>query len=214
MDVLAADGTVRWTTNVAGAAARSVAIADGVAVVPVQPGALVALDVASGKQMWRAKLAQEGGVGTPVIDRGRVMTATGLDEAAQANRAVVALDLRTGKPDWTWYSPTGERVYAPAVRGDRAYVVSEAGYVLALDVATGTEAWRAPTSGPIEANAATTEDGVIAADNGGSLLALAPGDGSVLWQAPIQGVPYAPVVACGLVLVPSDLGALTAFGAP
>jgi outer membrane protein assembly factor BamB len=206
------DGRPLWTTNVGGEISRSIAVAEGLAVVPVQPGELVALDPESGRERWRSAVASGGGVGTPAADAGLVMTGTGLDSGDPGDRGVIAVDLATGTVAWRWASPDGEVVYTPAVVDRRAYAVSEGGFVVALDATTGGQLWRTEAAGPIEANPAVAEGAVVVADNAGTVLALDQGTGETRWSAPIEGVPYAAVVTCGLVLVPTSLGLLTAFG--
>jgi eukaryotic-like serine/threonine-protein kinase len=209
-----ANGAVDWTVDVAGAVTRSTAIADGTVVVPVEPGSMVALDARSGHELWHTSIAQHGGVGTPTIDSGRVFTASGLGGAPAADRGIVAVDLETGTQLWRWASPTGDRTYTPAMRDRGAFVVSEAGFAVALDPTTGREMWRTDVTGPAEANAVVTGDTVGIADDGGTVSALDAIDGRIRWQVPIVGVPAAPVVTCGFVLVATELGTLTAFSTP
>ncbi len=209
-----ADGSVAWTADVAGQVARSAAIAGRTVVVPVEPGSLVALDARSGDELWRASIAKDGDVGTPSIDAGRVLTASGLDASSAADRAIVAVDFETGAQLWRWASPTGDRIYTPAMRDRGAFVVSEGGFAAALDPATGREMWRTSVAGPAEANPIVAGDVVAIADDGGSVSALDAMDGRIRWQAPIEGVPAAPVATCGFVLVASEFGTLTAFSSP
>lgn len=208
------DGRTVWRTKLDGRIARSPAIGAGVIVVPLEPGELAALDVASGDLLWRTTIASGGGVGTPAIDGGRVVTAAGLDESNASDRAIVALDLRSGALDWRWTSSTGSTVYSPALDGGRGYVVSEGGFAVALDVRTGMELWRSDLGAPAEALAAVAAGSVLVASNRHDLVSLDAETGAAEWHVPITGVPYAPVVSCGWVLVPSNLGTLTVFGAP
>lgn len=60
---------------------------------------------------------------------------------ADARGAVHALDLATGRPQWTAYTG-GRAFYPPAIAGGRAYVGSADGYAYAFDAATGALAWR------------------------------------------------------------------------
>jgi DNA-binding beta-propeller fold protein YncE len=98
------------------------------------------------------------------------------------------------------------------VSGAHAFVTSEDGSVVALDIATGTVGWTAPVDGPVEIVAAIAGTAVYAATNGGSAFALESGTGRELWRSPIRGTPYGPTVAGGLLLVGTDLGELDAIG--
>jgi outer membrane protein assembly factor BamB len=210
-------GRMRWQTRVDGRIARSPAIHDGVVVVPVEPGALLALDVTTGTSLWRTNVAEHGGVGTPTIADGLAMTASGLDAApgvdaaAPSERAIVALDLKSGDVVWRWSSEDQDRVYSPAVASGRAFVVDEGAGVAALDVHTGRELWRISRDAPVEAVAATVGNSVLVVSNGGSAASLDVTTGATDWEVPIRGVPYGPVASCGWVLVPTNLGTLTAL---
>ena len=206
------DGEAIWQASGLGHVNRSLAGDGRMVIVPAEPGRLIALDLSTGDQLWTAALAPDGGVGSPSIGRGLVFTATGLD-GEPGSQAIVAVDIDTGVVRWRWASPTGDPVYSPALGDRMSYSVSEAGFAIALDPRDGHEAWRSKTAGPAEALAAIADDSVLIAGNGSTLAALDASTGRIRWEVPIAGVPYAPVAACGFVLVPSDLGSLTAFGA-
>ena len=76
---------------------------------------------------------------------------------------------------------------------------------------TAMPAAAAAAAAPRPTDPIVPADYVIGSDD---LLSIATEDGSVLWRVPLKGVPYAPVVSCGVVLVPSNLGTLTAYAAP
>ena len=75
---------------------------------------------------------------------------------------VVALDLTTGAPAWTWAG--GDAVVgAPLVSGGTVYVGTTGRHVVALDAATGAETFRADVRGRVKS-------GLVAA--GGRLVVL------------------------------------------
>jgi outer membrane protein assembly factor BamB len=209
-------GVVRWKKLLDGRIARSPSIDAGVVVVPIEPGALVALDLNTGRTLWRTEIAAHGGVGTPTIAGGFVLTASGLDAAAieaaaPSERAIVALDLESGRVVWRWSTQDKDRVYSPAVASGRAFVVDEGGAVTALDPETGRQLWRVSRDAPLEAVPATAGESVLVASNNGAAAALDVTTGRTNWEVSIHGVPYGPVVSCGWVLVPTNLGTLTAL---
>jgi outer membrane protein assembly factor BamB len=175
---------------------------------------VVALSADSGSSKWQTTVAASGGVGSPSLDGGQVFVATGLDDGSPDDRAIAAIDLATGARGWRWRSPEGAFAGTPALYEGTAFVVSEASFVAALDAETGRERWRTTLDAPVEALPAVAGHSLIVAENRSDLLSIATEDGSVLWRVPLKGVPYAPVVSCGVVLVPSNLGTLTAYAAP
>lgn len=207
-------GAPRWTVQLEGRIARTPAVDAGVVVVPIEPGALVTLDADTGRAIWRAHVAVRGGVGTPTIAEGLVLTATGLDTGAAgvaqpSDRAIVAVDLASGQRVWRWATGNDDVVYSPAVSGGRAFVVDEGAGVTALDVHTGREIWHVVRDASLEAVAAVAGDSILVVSNGGSAASLAVATGAADWAVPIHGVPYGPVVSCGWVVVPTNLGGLT-----
>ncbi len=206
------DGGIAWTTENVGRIDRSPAVGSGVVVVPVAAGAVVALDPGTGASRWRAAIGKAG-VGSPAVDGDLVVAAAGIDSTGADAHAVVAVDARTGADRWRWTAST-KPAYTPAVANGLAITVSEDGAVVGLDRSTGVERWREAVDKPVEALAAASGSLAITASNDGELLAFDLATGAVRWRTPSTGVPFAPVVSCGLVLVPTDLGQLTAFGAP
>jgi len=207
------DGTIDWTAHDLGRIDRSAAVARGIVVLPVAAGELVALDAPTGHLRWRTRVGTGEGVGSPALDGDVALSATGLDSGATGAHAVSALDLSTGSTRWVW-ADTKKAAYTPAIANGLAFAVSEDGEIVALDLMTGAERWRVAVDRPVEALAAVSGGLVVTASNDGAVLALDAETGSVIWQVPSHGVPFAPVVSCGLVLVPTDLGQLTAYGAP
>lgn len=207
-----ADGQQRWATTLKGHVTRSPAIAAGLVIVPLDPGQLAALDLGSGGIRWLTKVAGAGSVGTPATDGQVVFAASGLG-AESSQRGVTGLDLATGAVRWRYQSPTGKTVYTPALAGGHAFVVGEDGIVVALEIETGSQLWTYRADEPIEALPAVAGDRLVIAGNHGHLRALDIDDGAEVWGVPIEGVPYAPAVAGGLVIVASDIGTVSAFGA-
>ncbi len=207
-----ADGRQRWTTTLEGHITRSPAIAAGLVIMPLDPGQVAALDLGSGRMRWLTKVADAGSVGTPATDGQVVFAASGLG-AESSQRGVTGLDLATGAVRWRYQSPTGKTVYSPALAGGHAFVVGEDGIVVALEIETGRQLWTHRADEPLEALPAVAGGRVVIAGNHGHLRALDIDDGAEVWGVPIEGVPYAPAVTGGLVLVPSDTGIVSAFGA-
>jgi outer membrane protein assembly factor BamB len=208
----AATGSERWTADAGASVYSSLAIGGGIVVVGTNEGSIVAFGLRDGTVRWKTVVGDAGRVGTPTIAGGRVFASTGLDASVPPSHHIIALDAGMGNALWRYASPTGAAMYTPAVSGTQAFVTSEDGTVVALDVATGTVGWTALVDGPIEIVPAIAGTAVYAASNGGSAFALESATGRELWRSPIRGTPYGPTVAGGLLLLGTDLGELDAVG--
>jgi outer membrane protein assembly factor BamB len=213
--VYAVEGTsghVRWQTTVSGPVTRSIAVDRATAYVPVSGGWLVAIHISDGSILWNQQVGASGEGGTPAVAGDLVFDAVGIEALDPAAMAVVALDAATGASRWRYASPDQAEVYTPAVVAGRAYIVGLDERVVALDATTGSQVWTVTTGAPNEALPAIVDGTVYVATNGGTLQALDAGTGSERWRASIQGVPYAPIVTGGLVLVGTSVGLLYAIG--
>lgn len=206
-------GAITWKTALPAGVTRSVtASADTVYI--GAGGILIALRLSDGTILWQSTIGATGSCGTPTVADGLVFDAANLDGDGSTPVTVVAVDASSGTARWHYTSPAGRPTYTPAVSGDRAYLVSEDGNVVALDAATGAAIWNVRTGAPNEALPALADGLVYVATNGHTLLTLDEQTGAIRWQAPIVGVPYAPVVAQGYVLVATSTGNLYAIGGP
>lgn len=206
-------GSVAWKTALPAGVTRSVtASADTVYV--GAGDALVALRLSDGTIVWQSTVGAIGSCGTPTVAGGLVYDAVNLDGDGSHPVMVVAVDVASGAVRWHYTSPAGRPTYTPAVAGGRAYLVSEDGTVVAVDAATGSTIWSTATGAANEALPALADGLVYVATNGHLLEAVDAGNGTVQWQASIVGVPYAPVVVGGYVLVATSVGTLYAIGGP
>ena len=107
-------------------------VAGGVVYVGSGDGGLHAVDLGSGRRLWRA---DAGGKirSTAIVTADQVIVGTwaGL---------VRAFDRKTGEPRWQ-SGNIGPIVTAPVLIGDRVVVGSRYGVLLSLDVATGARGW-------------------------------------------------------------------------
>lgn len=128
----------------------SPAIADGSVFVGTESG-LLALSLDKGTLLW--KHAMTGGVGesTPTVGRGLVLVG-GLSGELHA------VDVKTGKPAWTYKTET-EIKSSPVVVGDRVLIGSYDANLYALDITKGTLIWKAETDNYIHGTPAVI-DGV------------------------------------------------------
>ncbi len=157
----------------------------------------IAFDAASGRELWRARIAEtyqghggshDGPIATPTVD------ATSLFVVGP-HGDFVALDVATGKERWRHHltrfgadSPAWGFATAPLVVGDRVIVPAtgtKGRGVIAVDCASGALAWATPVgtrasySSPVAATVGGTKQVVVA--TGDRLAGLDPSTGRELW---------------------------------
>lgn len=190
-----------------GSGYAGISVAGGKLVTAFQDGAsdyLVALDPASGEELWRFEMSpaykgidgsHDGPISTPAIADGRVF-------ALGRDGLLAAVDLATGDAIWTTHLVEdlgSETPYygfggSPAVVGDTLVlqIGGAAGSVAGFDVATGAVRWRAvedeiDTQSPIVVDRGDSRQ--VLALGGKRLVGLDPADGTVLWELEHEGEP-------------------------
>src|ERR1700746_1874826 len=165
---------LRLVQGIAIAAGRVFAAAHG-------NGAVVALDLATGRQLWRAKTAAPLSGGTAV--------GAGLVLAGAGDGQLFAFDPATGHNRWK-IRLNGE-VLAPAAISARLIAVRTVdGKLHALSPDDGHELW--VTDQPVPrlslrgtASPVITGDQVVCGFDNGKVLSVSAGDGSVQWEATV-----------------------------
>ncbi|MGQ0430405.1 MAG: outer membrane protein assembly factor BamB [Gammaproteobacteria bacterium] len=144
-------------------------------------GDVKALDLESGRELWRAQtdLAFAGG---PGVGEGLVAVGTNAGEVA-------ALDAGTGALRWR-AAIGGEVLAAPAVAGDKVVVRTVDGRVQGLRAADGSVAWTFEQPVPrltLRGNGAPVVNGdvVLAGFDNGRVAALTLAEGELLWTATV-----------------------------
>ncbi|WP_181705506.1 PQQ-binding-like beta-propeller repeat protein [Chthonobacter rhizosphaerae] len=170
-------------------------------------GELVALDAASGAEVWRSRLTGPAR-GAPTASGGKVFVVT-------RSNSVHAVDAATGKILWTGTtSGSGASLVgaaSPAVGGGLVIVPSSSGEILAFDVATGEQKWGASVGGGARTAAVTgiqdasaspvINDGVVYATGiSGRVIAVRLATGEEIWAKDI-GSAHMPVVSGGAVFL-------------
>jgi len=118
---------------------------------------VVALALASGAELWRARYAFSSGsdAWSMGLDAGSgTLFAPGSPTEVDALRCMFggshlfALDLNTGRTKWTYRFQECTCNVMPAVAGGRLVFSDASGIVYALDAASGAPRWIAPGNGP------------------------------------------------------------------
>jgi outer membrane protein assembly factor BamB len=144
-------------------------------------GDVKALELASGRDLWRAStdLSLSGGPGA----------GEGLVVAGASSGDLVAIDALTGKERWR-AAVGGEVLAAPVVSGGLVIVRTVDGRLRALRTGDGTEAWNYEQQVPrltLRGNGAPVISGdmIIAGFDNGKVIALSLATGELLWTATV-----------------------------
>jgi hypothetical protein len=200
-----------WTANVGGAIQGAMALSGGGALlVPSMSGALVALDVVSGRERWRVK------TGGPVFSTPHADTNTVY--FGSADHHVYAADLSTGAVKWR--AKTGGAVFAgPATAGGVVCIASADTNIYGLDQATGKTLWTTPGGGLFQSRIATDGERFYVGGWDNFFRALDVKTGREVWKNKFGSSFYfapaiaSPAVGGGRVYVSSNDGLLHAMEA-
>lgn len=193
-------GKLKWSyrpTSLGGSSSTHTppAVSGNLVVVPFSmssPGAVVAVSLASGKEVWRAL--------DPAVNA-VVAAARGAAFVFDKNGSLYALDAATGREIWktVLHPRRASCVSAPVVRDDTVYVTGAAeaipgnparpagNYLFALDARTGQERWRYRAEEAYAYNGVCLHQPVVTADTifaaGGShIYAIRRDTGTDLWK--------------------------------
>ncbi len=207
------DGTTLWTHRVEDAVESPMAMAEGRLFVTDSREILYALDVETGKLLWRyQRRAPEfftiKGAGTPVVDGDAIY-------CGFADGTLVAVQIDTGEVMWSRDLTNEEAEFVdvdmPAIiAGDSLYVASYAGGVYALSRRDGATKWRADLAGVAQLN---LYDGLLyAASAQGRVVAIDPVEQQYVWSyryaedLPVELIAHGPYL-----FVSTSQGPLTVF---
>lgn len=204
---LSAGGGKQWRVNLRPEGEKDSALGGGVAVdsgrvfAATGYGTLVALDPASGRQLW-SKPLDAPARGAPTAAGGRIYVVTQTNE-------VMAIDQADGTQLWSYAGiPETAGLLSsanPAVSGDTVVVPFSSGEVMALDASDGTPRWvdavsrsyrTQAVSGLADVSASPVIAGgtVIATGVAGRTIAVSLKSGERLWDQDIGSV-HTPAVA-------------------
>lgn len=151
-------GEVLWTRAVGAPVAHTPAVGAAAAalLVPTTRGALVALDVRTGAERWRAELGQDDRVVPRVATPG---VGEELAVVGATNGRLVAIDVVSGAERWA--RTFDDHVNgAPLVADGRVYLGTTGERMLVLSAATGETLWETTVRGRVK-SAVAGADGVV-----------------------------------------------------
>lgn len=180
------DGRVRWRWRMPPsetAFAQSPAATDGERVyIGAWDRHVYALDVATGREVWRYLATQRGfyyspAIGAPALRDGRLYVPSN-------ENTLHCLDTATGEAIWTVHSPGDRYGYSsPVLDGDRIYIgcIGENGEVRCLSAADGSEVWARATGSEIyDSSPAIAGDTLAIGSVDGTLWLVRKSDGVIL----------------------------------
>jgi len=176
---------------------------EGLIVAGAYDRTLYALDPATGRSAWKARL---GGIlwATPGVGR-KYLFAPGLDGV------MTAVNSQWGSVLWR-FRAGGEIYSSPAVTDQEIVFGCEDGSVYAVRAEEGTLIWRVPVGRAVAGGVRIEGDRLLVGDDGGILHALDRRSGRELWRYAAGGaIKSTPLVDTGTVLVSAHDGALHAI---
>lgn len=176
-----------WTASVGGGGKKQrlglgLGVADGHLFAAGRDGEVAALDLKTGKAIWRTKtdLPLAGGTGV----------GAGLVVVGSLDGKIVALAEDNGAQKWT-ADVKGEVLSSPAVASNAVIVRTVDGKLRALAIADGKELWSAEQQIPkltLRGTAAPViaHDMAISGFDNGRVLAVGIADGGTVWDSPVS----------------------------
>lgn len=138
---------------------------------------LHAIDLATGRERWHARLAADADGAAVSGDRAIV----GSDDGR-----VTAIDLQSGRALWST-TMQGKAYASPLPLGDQVIVGDASGNLRALRIADGSLLWGIQLDGAIRGGASADGGVIYAVSQGGEAVALRL-DGTQIWRARLDSV--------------------------
>lgn len=180
-------GKLAWRAKVSGEVISAPALDSNLVVVNTASGALVALDVTNGEEVWKAEQAVP-----PLTLRGvsGVSISSGGAFVGLASGEVGVYIIENGQQGWTTEigeasgSTELERIVdvdvTPIIMGDKIYAISTNGNLAALDLRSGREVWKRKYSSYRQLTVAGNQ--IFATDTQGHVYAIDRNSGIEQWS--------------------------------
>ncbi len=204
----AATGSLKWKRQTVGQIWSSPA-SDGARVyVGSFDKKVYGLSVTDGKILWQISTPDQI-YSSPVVADGGIVVFGGKD------KKVYAIDAASGEK--VWQTAVKDMIYgSPAFRGDKIYIGTNGGTMLALNLGTGHKVWETVTYGKkeIRSRPCLTDEAIYVSSYDHHLYAFDPESGSILWQYDAGASMYAsPTAADDRVVIATLAGKVIAIQA-
>ena len=143
-----------------------------IAIVPTQPGVVLAIDVETEKILWTfSEASQSNDIRSSPAALGKFENGqiSGIAVVTTRNRRVLGLDLQNGKMLWE-YVLKKRTDGSPVICDGRTWVGAADGMIYALDLKSGLETWSYQMSGQILASPAIADGRLVIATEKGSVF--------------------------------------------
>lgn len=155
----------RWVFKTEDEIRASPTVHDGIAYVGSYDTNVWAVDIETGKQVWKFPTGQ-GIASTPAVDSAAKLVVFGSEDYS-----VYAADLRTGRVGWSY--PTRDKVRASAcIAHNHVFIGSDDGNLYALVAHTGRFLWSYEAGVPIRTRPFVTNELVIFGADDGSIYGI------------------------------------------
>ena len=178
-------GETQWRFDTGDAIRGAPAVHDGVVYATSGDGVVYAIDAETGAETrWEFDTGQ-GVTGDVSIRGGPAVTTGETVTVYAANTGGVVYAIEDGEQQWEQIVESGQVQSTPVVANGSVYVSavqSAAGFLYALDAASGQRDWEFEASGALLAAPAATSDRVYVGSRDQFLYAVDPSNGDQLWQ--------------------------------
>lgn len=149
------------------------------------------------KERWKYRTSEQDRasvIGAPVVAGERVYV-------ADAKGVLHAINLKTGKADWTYSTPDGFET-TPLVYDGKVYLGDMIGNFHCVSAADGSKVWVVDAESTIHSSANVWEGKIVFGTDGAEIFCLNAADGKEVWRARAgDRVNAAPSVGNGLAYV-------------
>jgi glucose dehydrogenase len=207
----ASTGERRWEHPLGALSRTGAAVVGETAFVGTDAGDVIAVDMASGDELWSARAGEE--VRLPLAATDDLVLVATTSSSATGTSELVALDAADGQVAWR-HGPgvTGVVVGSPSVGEGASFVTMGDRTVESVDLQDGTLNWSATMNQAGGTAPVLLEDAVVTLDVLGQVYAFDPDDGHRLWDHALNVAVFGPPIATpDAILVPSDGGAVSAL---
>jgi len=177
--------------------------------------ALIALDVKTGRTIWRAPRPVPNSWSSPLL----IETDAGAELITAGDPWVISYDPDTGVELWRCEGLSGDVAPVPVFAAGLVFVTNEYAQVMAIrtggagDVTKTHIAWTAEDGMSDASSPIATEKYFLQAHSSGLLTCYAAGTGRLLWEHELQASVWAsPTLAGGIVYLPGEDGKVYLFG--
>ena len=177
--------------------------------------ALIALDVKTGRTIWRAPRPVPNSWSSPLL----VETDNGAELITAGDPWVISYDPETGVELWRCEGLSGDVAPVPVFAAGLVFVTNDFAQVMAIrtggagDVTKTHIAWTAEDGMSDASSPIATEKYFLQAHSSGLLTCYAAGTGKLLWEHDLQASVWAsPTLVGGIVYLPGEDGKVYLFG--